>query len=72
VQFNALGSAIWLQLDGEHTVDWIVQEVAKFYPNVNLNQITIDTIWFINYLVAHRLVVLDWEPLRSKFLQGEL
>ncbi len=63
VQLNAMGSAIWLRLDGEHTIGCIVEELVRVYPHQDRSRIELDVMSFINHLVANRLVILDWCPL---------
>lgn len=66
VQLNALGSAIWLQLDGKHTISDIVEKLVQAYPERDQNRIKVDIISFIENLAANRLVVLDWHPLQGE------
>lgn len=63
VQFNAIGSAIWIKLDGRHTIASIIEELLSAYPDQDQNQIQNDIISFISYLVNHYLIILDWQPL---------
>jgi len=63
VQLNAVGSAIWLLLDGEHTIEYIIEKLAGAYPDQDQGQLRKDLISFISYLSASGLVILDWRPL---------
>jgi hypothetical protein len=63
VSLSAMGSAIWLMLDGEHTVGTVVEALAKAYPSVDERRIQADVVSFINDMVVGRLVTLDWCPL---------
>lgn len=66
VQLNGVGSAIWLRLDGEHTIASIAQGLIAAYPSEDQSQIEIDITSFINHLIADSLITLDWRPLYSR------
>ena len=72
VQLNAVGSALWLRLDGEHTIRCIVDELVRAYPSQDQSRIKIDVMSFINYLIANHLVILNWHPLSSGGLPERL
>jgi len=66
VKLNQLGSAIWLRLDGEHTITSIIGELTIAYPSQEQVQIEKDVVEFINNLVVNNLVILRWNPLYKK------
>ena len=72
VQFNAVGLAIWLRLDGRHTIEQIIEELTKIYPDQERNRLETDVMSFINHLVANHLVILNWHPLMSRRLPERL
>ncbi len=63
IQLNSLGSAIWIQLDGQNSIDSIVNRLTDSYPDRDPGEITRDVTEFIQYLVDNRLVILNWRPL---------
>ena len=63
VHLNAVGSAVWLRIDGEHTIGGIVEEFVRAYPDQDRGRIEIDVMSFIDHLVANSLAILDYHPL---------
>ncbi len=63
MQLNALGSAIWLKLDGNHTLENIIEELMNAYPNQDKPQLEADIFSFIQCLIANHLIVQDWHSL---------
>jgi|LAHU01.1.fsa_nt_gb hypothetical protein len=63
VRFNPLASAIWLMLDGQNTITSIIENITTAYPDNDILSIDSDVMSFVDYLVNHRLIVLNWSPL---------
>jgi coenzyme PQQ biosynthesis protein PqqD len=63
VRLNALGSAIWVRLDGTRALGELVAELATAYPELPRSRLELDVLAFFEYLVANRLAIPEWDPL---------
>ena len=50
-------------LDGQNTITSIIENITTAYPDNDILSIDSDVMSFVDYLVNHRLIVLNWSPL---------
>lgn len=67
-KLNKLGSVVWQFIDGNTTINEIVSKTWKLFPESDKTKIEDDIMFFLNDLIKHDLLILDWDPLQPYLL----